>query len=119
MVQVNVCEVVPTSFVAVAGEREMFASTTVQALDEAAALWFVEMVVSTARTMNVWEPVPRPVKIWPVWHGVNPNPPWPLMLHSNVNPSVAGTSLNVNETVRDSVVVGADEVIVGTGGGVP
>ena len=44
------CEVVPTSFVADAGESEMFASTTVQPLDEAAALSFVETVMSTALT---------------------------------------------------------------------
>ena len=62
IVQVTVCEVVPTSFVAVAGESEMFASTTVQLLEEAAALLLVETVTSTALTLNMWEPVPRPVK---------------------------------------------------------
>src|SRR5262245_28790283 len=47
IVQVTVC-VVPTSFVAVAGESEMFASTTVQELDEAGRLWLREAVMSTA-----------------------------------------------------------------------
>ena len=101
MVQVTMCDVVPTSFAALGGESEMFASTTVQALDEAGRLRLREAVVSTARTLNVWEPVPRPLNVSPEWHGVNPKPPRPVMLHSNVNPAVAGASLKLNETLRD------------------
>src|SRR5207244_1833810 len=101
IVQVTVC-VVPTSFVADDGVSEMFASTIVQ-VNEAGALALSEVVVSTASTWNVWEPVSRPEKVAsaaPEWHGLKVPPP---IRHWNVNPDVAGVSFDEDVARRESV----------------